>query len=159
MLWTCDKRIPAELTEGVFAMSGTTSKNVELCIEWYRAFDRRDIDALMALFTDDAVVVVGAGGSASAVNYSGTFTGSDEIRSYYTTRFATPDNPHGAVKPFCGFVPNNYKEVGRWVIYWGSIVRSHYNGNYLHVWTVDPKREQLDRLDMYLEPFARLPNS
>jgi hypothetical protein len=139
-------------------MSSTASKNVGLCLNWYGAFDRRDIDALMALFTDDAVVVVGAGGSSGAVDYSGTFTGSDEIRKYYTKRFATPDNPPGAVKPRCGFVANNYKEVGSWVVFWGTIGRAHYNGNYLHVWTVDSGRGLLARLDMYLEPFSRLPN-
>jgi hypothetical protein len=137
-------------------MSANTSNNVSLCRKWCAAFDRHALDAVMALFTDDAVVVVGAGGSGSAIDYSGVFTGSDEIREYYEKRFATDDSPVGQLKPFCAMVPGDHAEIGQWVMFWGAIHRARYNGNFLHIWTVDATQDKLSRLEMYLDPSGRL---
>lgn len=143
-------------TLGEIRMNQNVSENVRLCRQWYAAFDKQDLDALMALFTDNAVVTIGAGGSASAVDYCGTFAGKPAIREYYESRFANDDSPLGSIKPFCGLSADNHSEFASWVMFWGELGRAHYKGYFLHVWTVNATQGKLSALEMYLEPSGRL---
>lgn len=143
-------------------MSGRDSDNVRLCRKWYATFESRDLDTLMTLFTDDVVVVVGAGGSSSAVAYSGTYTGQDEVRRFYEKRFAGGYNLQAPIRPLCAVLPTP-SEYGPWVLFWGQITDSlpdrstTYQGGFLHVFRVDAMAGKIASLDMFLEPSGLVP--
>ncbi len=141
------------------------SERTDVCKQWYSAFDERNLDALMALFNSDPVVVVGAGGSERAVPYGGVFKGEREVRRYYARRFAyeseaandpaAPIDPKRRIRPFCGMAPGPL-ELGPWVIFSGDI-RDHadvskYDGPFLHVFRFDPSYLKIASLDMFLTP-------
>ena len=142
-------------------MSDPEGDNIALCRKWYSAFDSGDLDALMALFTENAVVVVGAGGSSSAVDYSGTYVGKDAIKAYYKSRIESRNNPRGLIRPFCGFLGSGV-EYGPWVMFWGQIVDRQndgpesYRGAYLHVWTIDVGQRLISSLEMFLDPSGKV---
>lgn len=127
---------------------------VRLCKRWYSAFGSRDIDALMALFAPDARVVVGAGGSNSAVEYSGTYLGTSAIRKFYEGRFANGEAP---ARYACG-IHETVREVKPWVVFSGNIIdrtpagQETYRGPFLHVWTIDQRTRKIKSLEMYFGP-------
>jgi hypothetical protein len=142
-------------------MSRKKSANVALCQAWYAAFDRRDLPAVMALFTDDVVVVVGAGGSSTAVAYSGTFAGRTEVEKYYRQRFSHADLARSPLRPSCG-IEQSPVEFGPWVIFTGNITDARkngtptYKGGFVHVWHIDPDQQQISSLEMFLDPASNL---
>ena len=143
-------------------MDDLSGAAVQLCNRFYTAFDKADLDGLVAVFTDDAVVEIGAGDSASAVDYSGVIRGRAAIRDYYGRRFGRGQVASAPIRPFCGlkkqpcvFFP--------WVVMSGEIRDELgdgtvlYKGEYLHVWTVDAHAEHVRCLSMHLRPSARVP--
>lgn len=138
-------------------MSDKESDNLTLCRKWYATFERRDLDTLMTLFTDDIVVVVGAGGSSSAVAYSGTYIGQDEVRRFYAKRFGGGYDLQAPIRPLCAVLPTPM-EYGPWVLFWGQITdampdrTATYQGGFLHVFRVDARQGKIASLDMFLEP-------
>lgn len=133
-------------------------KPTQLCKRWYSAFGRRDVDALMALFTSDARVVIGAGDSSSSVDYSGTYIGADMIRRFYEGRFANE-----APERFACGIHENIREFNPWVIFSGNIIDrarngyETYRGRFLHVWTTDPRQRKILSLEMYFDRSGRIP--
>lgn len=68
-------------------MSNTPEQITYLIAEWHKAITTRDIDALMALYTEDAVI------ESSAVlviekDAGGTLYGKDKLRSHFQAFFA-----------------------------------------------------------------------
>jgi hypothetical protein len=128
-----------------FIRGATMSKNLDLVNKWYNDFDNGDLDAVVSVYEDDAILIVGAGDSEGAVPYGGRFVGIDQIRDYYAWRFMKRSIKSGAVlRPFCGFADGFKKEYGHWIIVGGEIEDTHgdrsmiYKGKFLHVWSFDP---------------------
>jgi hypothetical protein len=140
------------------------NNRVAVCEKWYKAFEQRQLSALMALFGSNPVVVVGAGGSGRAVSYSGTFTGRKQVREYYKMRFeygdgtdSDPQKPKDTrrpIRPYCGVVRPPI-EIDPWVMFSG-IIRDHpnvseYDGPFLHVFRFEAQ-ELIASLEMFLVP-------
>ena len=141
-------------------MSGTDSENVKLCKQWYDAFKQRDLQALMALFTPDAKVTIGSGGSASAVDYAGSYEKA-RVKDHYEKRFADEDHTAAPLRPEC-IIIHPPCEFGPWVVFSGNITdtlksgKDIYRGAFLHVWTIDAAQKKIAALEMHLEPSGRL---
>ena len=139
------------------------SPEIELCYKWYTAFEQKNLDSMMSLFTDDVVVVIGAGKSSLAVPYSGTFCGQAEVREYYRRRFSKRLDPFGQFKPFCAMAPSSPAQFGPWVLFWGKRTdrvgrnRTTFDGPILDVWTIDPIANKLSSLEMYFDLVGRIP--
>jgi ketosteroid isomerase-like protein len=152
-------------------MSGGTPEE-QLCRDWYTAFDARKIGDLMALFSEDPTVFVGAGGSTRATQYTMNqpIHGREPVRKYYEDRFAksmaknAADPPADArargqhtrpdcavTRPPCIFLP--------WVVFTGTITdfQDHggYKGPYLHVFRI--ANGKIASLDMFLDPTPSAP--
>ena len=151
-------------------MSGGTPE-VDVCRNWYRAFDARKIDELMKLFSDHPVVFVGAGGSTGATLYTTPepLIGRPKVEEYYEKRFAmslhadkaadqppdpqVPPNPIrpdcAVLRPPCIFLP--------WIVFSSTIrdFKDHggYEGPYLHVFRIAEMK--IDSLEMFLDPTLR----
>ena len=118
--------------------------SLELVKNWYIHFDKRDLDYVVGVFADDAILIVGDGDSEGAVPYGGRFVGIDQIRHYYAGRFALATaSPFGVLRPFCGISSGIMRQFGRWVIVGAKIEDTTperaaiYNGDFLHVWSVN----------------------
>jgi hypothetical protein len=133
-------------------------KNLDLVNNWYPNFDKGDLDAVVSVYADDAILVVGAGDSEGAVPYGGRFVGISQIRHYYAWRFSLRTLKSGILRPFCGVYPKSgfQKEFGPWVIIGGDIEDTHgdrsplYKGPYLHVWCFDG-HHKVTSLNMYFD--------
>jgi hypothetical protein len=142
-------------------MSDTGSANVKLCQQWYNAFDQRKIEEVMALFTDDVVVLYGAGASSSAVGYGGTYVGAKEVRDYYDRRFAQNHSPLSVKRPLCAHA-GPPMEYGDWVVFSGDITDATrdnvttYQGKFLHVWRINTSQRKICSLEAFLEPSGRV---
>jgi len=133
------------------------SYNMDLVMEWYNNFDHRDLDKVVGPFADNAILVIGAGDSEGAVPYGGRFVGIEQIKRYYATRFINTGTL-ALIRPFCGVVTGGVKqEFGRWVIIGSRITDTHvdqssvYNGNFLHVWSINPGNGKIASLSMYFD--------
>lgn len=141
-------------------MSEEPNGAVDLCQRFYEQFDKRNLEGVVELFADEAVVEVGAGNTGSCAAYSGIFRGHKEIREYYGHRFSGGLHISAPLRPFCGFRPNPCV-FGPWVIFSGTIrdeLRDGtvtYDGSFLHVWTVNVGRHRLTSLCMHFEPSGR----
>jgi hypothetical protein len=124
-------------------------KHLDVVKKWYKDFDNGHLNDVVSVFTDDAIVTIGAGDSAGAVPYGGRFVGIKQIRNYYDWRISKRAHVAGGLlRPFCGFVhggggPGFEQEFGPWVIA-GSTIHdtggdksSIYQGAFLHVWSFD----------------------
>lgn len=138
------------------------SYNMDLVMEWYNNFDARDLDKVVAPFADNAILVIGAGDSEGAVPYGGRFVGIAQIKRYYAGRFVNTGT-FGLIRPFCGVVKGGVKqEFGRWVIIGSGIHDTHadadrslvYDGNFLHVWSINPGDGKIASLSMYFDRAA-----
>ena len=114
-------------------LASPADDKLEVCKAWYKAFDDRDLDELMKIFSEDPTVTVGAGGSRCLVPYAGTYEGEENVRWYYRARFqqasqagqsqqnsqAGQGNARITIRPFCGYV---FKpaQFGPWVIFSGT---------------------------------------
>lgn len=141
------------------------SERTDLCRRWYKCFDGRQLEALMALFGADPMVVVGAGASHRVVPYAGVYRGEREVRNYYTSRFEQEENngkgseksiPSGRpIRPFCGMVLEPL-EFGPWVVFRGDIEDhpnvSKYKGPFLHVFRFEEDQLKIASLEMFLAP-------
>jgi ketosteroid isomerase-like protein len=70
-------------------MANTAEQRDRLIADWHKAITARDIDAVMALYTDDAVI------ESSAVlvlekDDGGTLRGKDVIRKHFQSFFRHP---------------------------------------------------------------------
>jgi SnoaL-like domain len=142
-------------------VSGTQTTAVGVCEDWYKAFDSRDLDKLMGLFTAHPIVVIGSGGSHSTVPYHGSFEGYSAVRRYYKLRFAEAagtSNP-GAIRPYCA-ISRPPCVFDPWVVFSGKIQDhpeiSPYGGTFLHVFRFGRGDEALKiaALEMFLDPAA-----
>jgi ketosteroid isomerase-like protein len=70
-------------------------------------YDAPDFEALVDLFTDDAVCVFGA---------YGTWTGKDEIRAGFAENVGAPDNPFRSLHTFANpmIAIHGDKATGKW---------------------------------------------
>ena len=149
MLVVADARDASDERHGIIDVTPE-----RLCKRWYSAFGRKDIDGLMALFAPDARVLVGAGGSNSAVDYCGTYVGTSAIREFYERRFASGEAP---ARYACG-IHETVREVKPWVVFSGNIIdrtadgQETYHGPFLHVWTIDQRNRKIRSLEMYFDP-------
>lgn len=107
---------------------------------WYEKFDAKDLDGVVEPFADNAILLIGAGESESHVPYGGRFVGKAQIRHHYASRFS---NTMQIIRPLCGLKPFMH-QIGRWVVVKGNIrdnqgtTRLVYQGDYLHVWSINP---------------------
>jgi hypothetical protein len=113
--------------------------NITHVKQWYRDLEARDLDKVVGIFSDDAILVYGAG----------------EIRGFYERRFAKgPD--FAAIRPFCG-IRKDIRELGRWVIVIGNIADRNedgtigYAGRFLQIWSFDPKTRRATSTSVYFD--------
>jgi hypothetical protein len=124
-------------------------------LQWYRDFKNLDLDKVVSVFADDAVVTYGSGASDTAIQYSGQFTGIDNIRQYYAGRFAK-----GArladIRPLCAAAPT-LTQCGRWVTSFGQIQDTPsadgnaYIGPFMQVWSFHPLSALVTSLDSFFD--------
>jgi ketosteroid isomerase-like protein len=144
----------------VSAMADQSEAAIELCNRFYTEFKKSNLEGVVDLFADDAVVEVGAGGSAEAVAYSGVSRGRKEIRSYYQRRMARGETSSAPIRPECNIVlPPCIRWP--WIVFAGEIRdekdgKELYKGKFLHVWTVDAQAKFIKALCMHLDPGYRV---
>jgi hypothetical protein len=132
-----------------------TSVAEQKVLQWYQAFGTLDLDKVVSIFSDDAVVTYGSGASGTAIEYSGQFTGIDEIRQYFATRFAKGAR-FSDIRQYCASQPT-LVEFGRWVLSFGQIEDSHtayndaYSGPFMQVWSFNPTSGLVTSLDSYFD--------
>jgi len=134
------------------------NEHIQLVTNWYAHFDKHDLDYVVSVFADDAVLIVGDGDSEGAVPYGGRFVGIDQIRHYYAGRFMlAAGSSFGVIRPFCGLLDGIMRQFGRWVIVGAKIedttpdkTSSIYNGDFLHVWSFNPDGK-IASLSMYFD--------
>lgn len=149
------------ISKRVSAMADRSENAVELCRRFYKEFDRNDLDGVVGVFAHDAVIEIGAGNSASAVEYSEVIRGSEKIQDYYRGRFERGKHATAPLRPLCGIVklPCIFFP---WIIFSGEIRDELsdgtvlYQGNFLHVWTVDAQAQHINFLSMHLESSGRV---
>jgi len=134
--------------------------SMDLVRKWYAHFDKRDLDYVVSVFAHDAVLIVGDGDSEGAVPYGGRFVGIEQIKHYYAGRFMLAGgSPVGIIRPFCGLLSGMMQQFGRWVIVGAKIEDTTpdqaavYNGNFLHVWSINPDGK-IASLSMYFDTGA-----
>jgi hypothetical protein len=133
-------------------------KNLDLVNNWYPHFDKQELDYVVSVFADDAILIVGDGDSEGAVPYGGRFAGIAQIKHYYAGRFMLAGaSPFGIIRPFCGLADGIMREFGRWVIIGAKIedttpdrTSSIYKGDFLHVWSFNP-HGKVASLSMYFD--------
>jgi hypothetical protein len=131
--------------------------------------DARDLNALMALFTHDPIVVViGAGNSHRSVPYSGRYEGTDAVKDFYSRRFsqfvAAPGTlGKSGIRNDCGYQRSPRLQFENWVVITGCIKDhpdiSPYKGPFLHVFRFSPDYPLIASLEMFLEPADPIPDS
>ncbi len=136
-------------------------KNLDVVNKWYNDFDAGNLDAVVSVFADDAVLTVGAGDSEGAVPYGGCFLGIDQIRNYYAWRISLRTlKTGGMVRPYCGITVGGggfHKEFDPWVIVGSKIEDAGsdrsplYKGPFLHVWSFDMDDGSVTSLSMYFD--------
>ncbi len=135
-------------------------KNLDLVNKWYTHFDGGDLNAVISVFADDAILTVGAGDLEGAVPYGGRFVGIGQIRNYYAWRISMRTlTSGGLIRPFCGIVRGQgfEKEFGPWVIVGSDIEDTHmdrsaiYKGSFVHVWSFDTSDDSVTSLSMYFD--------
>jgi hypothetical protein len=123
--------------------------------QWYADFKNLDLDKVVSIFSEDAVVTYGSGASDSAVEYSGRWVGTEEIRQYFAGRFSKGMKIED-IRPFCALRPDMH-EFGRWVVANGQIQDAptpggiNYQGNFVQVWSFDPATAQATSLDSFYD--------
>jgi hypothetical protein len=129
--------------------------NISYVKQWYRNLEARDLDKVVGIFSDDAILVYGAGESAVAVPYAKEARGIGEIRKFYEWRFAKgPD--FAAIRPFCG-IRKDICDLGRWVVVSGNIVDGNedgtigYAGRFLQIWSFDPLTHRATSTYVYFD--------
>src|SRR5947209_7078596 len=89
--------------------------------KWFEDLGRCNLDGVVGIFAENAVVTYGAGASSSAIDFAGVYTGKKQIEQYYRDRFAGVNQRQWhAIRPFCSAVPDCI-EVGPWVASWGAM--------------------------------------
>jgi steroid Delta-isomerase len=117
------------------AMSNTAAQLEALVDDWHKAITSQDIDALMALYTDDAVI------ESSAVlviekDSGGTLHGKDKLRKHFQSFFAIAG--HSDVDWY-RFPPSVLNDSGRTA---GALVIWEYPSK-------GPDGEQLDVVESF----------
>ena len=143
-------------------MVAKVSSNLEMIKKWYADFDRKDFNAVVSIFADDAILTIGAGDSEAAVAYGGRFVGIAQIKYFYAGRLNANVHSFTVIRPRC-LAPGLEKEFGRWVIIGAEIHDSSghdqkpvYRGPYLHVWSINPQDQKVASLSMFFDVDAVL---
>jgi hypothetical protein len=139
--------------------------NIPYVNRWYRNLEARNLDEVVGIFSDDAILVYGAGESAAAVPYAKNARGIREIREFYENRFAKGPN-FAAIRPFCA-IRKDICEMGRWVVVSGNIADRNedgamgYAGSFLQIWSFDPITRRATSTYVYFDVNAATdaPNS
>ena len=128
--------------------------------QWYRNLKARDIDKVVGIFSEDAILVYGAAESAVAVPYAKEARGTGEIRAFYESRFAKgPD--FAAIRPYCD-IRKHICDLGRWVVVSGNIVDRNedgtigYSGSFLQIWSFDPLTRRATSTHVYFDVNAAI---
>ncbi len=138
------------------------SSNLDMVKKLQADFGKGDFNAVVSVFADDAVVTIGTGDSEAAVAYGGRFVGIAQIKYFYAGRLGAGGvHPQAVIRPFC-IVENLQQEFGRWVIIGGQIHDSSnktpvYKGQYMEVWSINPKDSKVGSLRMFFDVDAVLP--
>ena len=142
-------------------MVANGSRKLELIRKWYADFEKRDFNAVVSIFADDAILTIGAGNSEAAVAYGGRFVGRAQIKYFYAGRLNTSLHSSTVIRPRC-IVAKLEQEFDRWVIIGGEIHDSDhvkkpvYQGQYMHVWSINPKDYKVASLSMFFDVDAVL---
>jgi hypothetical protein len=144
-------------------MVASGSSNLDLIKKWHVDFEKRDFDAVVSIFADNAILTIGAGDSEGAVAYGGRFVGIEQIKYFYAGRLNAGVQPLAVIRPFC-LIAKLEKEFGRWVLMGGEIHDSRkgqtlYRGDYLHVWSINPAARKVASLCMYFDVNAIVKHS
>jgi hypothetical protein len=148
-------------SSGDTAMVAKVISNLEMIKKWYADFDRKDFDAVVSIFADDAILTIGAGDSETAVAYGGRFVGIAQIKYFYAGRLNANAHPFTVIRPRC-LAPGLEKEFDRWVIIAAEIQDSGhdnkpvYQGPYLHVWSINPQDQKVASLSMFFDVDGKL---
>jgi hypothetical protein len=142
-------------SSGDTAMVAKVSSNLEMIKKWYADFDKKDFNAVVSIFADDAILTIGAGDSEAAVAYGGRFVGIAQIKYFYAGRLNPNVHSFTVIRPRC-LAPGLEKEFGRWVIIGAEIHDSGhdqkpvYQGHYMHVWSIN-KDQKVASLSMFFD--------
>lgn len=129
--------------------------NVERVKQWYKDFASLDLDKVVSIFAEDAVVTYGAGASSTAIDYPGQFVGIDEIRKFYAGRFSKGKR-FADIRPFCMLQPGMIA-TGRWVTVFSQIQdppgsgSRGYTGPYVQVWSFDAPTGKVTSSDVFYD--------
>jgi hypothetical protein len=135
-----------------------TTAEIQSVMDWYEKFHASNLDGVVAPFTDNAILTIGAAESESYLPYGGRFVGKAQIKRYYAGRFMRPEgNPTQVIRPLCGLKPF-MQQFGRWILVGGTIKDTQvggkvvYEGKYLHVWSVNPEDGKFASMSMFFDP-------
>ena len=152
-------------------LASPADDKLEVCKAWYKAFDDRDLDELMKIFSEDPTVTVGAGGLAALcpmlalMRVRKTFAGITALASNRhprpgrASRTLRPDRamPVSLSGPFVVMCSNRLNSgLGSSSV---VLIRDYsdfskaYDGSFLHVFRFSPEPGSLRiaSLDMFLE--------
>ncbi|HVZ06299.1 MAG TPA: hypothetical protein VHC04_00105 [Rhodopila sp.] len=119
---------------------------------------KRDLNTVVGIFADDAVVEYGAGESGHLISYPCRVQGREKIKEFYEKRFARGQTFDDA-RPFCA-VRKRICELSNWVIVNGYIAdqddggKLEFSGEFLQVWRFDPRSGKVTSCDVHFDPVA-----